>query len=131
MPEKFKMLSARLKRLSANKRTSIELGETSIEPRDEKGQEIMAQSVLEQMGEHINETARKASRAASAVGDALEDGVGAARRTARHGADVATEFLDDSKKRVRRHPIETVLATFAAGIAAGAAISLIMRRRRL
>jgi ElaB/YqjD/DUF883 family membrane-anchored ribosome-binding protein len=89
----------------------------------------MAQSVLKQMGEQIDETARKASRAASAVADAFEDGVGAARRTAEHGATVATEFLDDTKKRVRRHPIETVVATFAAGIAAGAAISLMMRRR--
>jgi ElaB/YqjD/DUF883 family membrane-anchored ribosome-binding protein len=95
----------------------------------------MAQSVLKpvlkQMGEQIDETARKASRAASAVADAFEDGVGAARRTAEQGAYVATEFLDDTKKRVRRHPIETVLATFAAGIAAGAVISLMMRRRQL
>jgi ElaB/YqjD/DUF883 family membrane-anchored ribosome-binding protein len=91
----------------------------------------MAQSVLKQVGEQIDETARKASRAASAVADALEDGVGAARRTAKHGAYAATEFLDDTKKRVRLHPIETVVATFAAGIAAGAVIGLTMRRRRL
>jgi hypothetical protein len=31
----------------------------------------MSQSVLEQMGEQIDETKRKASRAASAVADAL------------------------------------------------------------
>ena len=124
MPEKFKRLLARLKKLLENKRTSIEL-------EDERGQEIMAQTVLEQMGEQIDETARKASRAASAVADALKDGVGAARRTAKHGAYVATEFLDDTKKRVRRHPIEIVVATFAAGIVAGAVISLIMRRRQL
>jgi ElaB/YqjD/DUF883 family membrane-anchored ribosome-binding protein len=91
----------------------------------------MAQSVLKQMGEQIDETARKASRATSAVADALEDGVGAARRTAKHGTYVAAEFLDDAKKRVRRHPIETVVATFAAGTAAGAVISLMMRRRQL
>jgi hypothetical protein len=124
MPEKFKRLLARLKKLSENKRTSIEL-------EDERGQAIMAQTVLEQMGEQIDQTARKASRAASAVADALEDGVGAARRTAKHGAYVATEFLDDTKKRVRRHPIETVVAIFAAGIAAGAVIGLMMRRRQL
>ena len=91
----------------------------------------MAESRLEQTGEQIAATARKASRAASAVADALEDGVGAARRTAKHGAYVATEFLDDTKKRVRQHPIETVVATFAAGIAAGAVIGLMMRRRQL
>ena len=91
----------------------------------------MAQSVLELVGEKAAEAAQKASRAASAVADALEDGVGTARRTALHGARVATEFLDDTKKRVRRHPIETVVVTFVAGIAAGAVIGLIMRRGQL
>ena len=57
-----------MKKLSDNKRANIELG-------DERGQEIMAPSVLVQMGEQIDETARKASRAASAVADALEYGV--------------------------------------------------------
>jgi hypothetical protein len=32
---------------------------------------------------------------------------------------------------VQRHPVETVVATFAAGIAAGAAITWMMRRRGL
>ena len=58
MPEKSKTLSARLKRLLESKRITIEL-------RDEKGQESMAQSMLEQVGVQIDETARKASRAAS------------------------------------------------------------------
>src|ERR1035437_5768159 len=42
MTEKFKKLSARLKRLSENKRTSIELGA-------ERGQEITAQSECEEI----------------------------------------------------------------------------------
>jgi ElaB/YqjD/DUF883 family membrane-anchored ribosome-binding protein len=89
----------------------------------------MAQSVLEQMGEQIDETACKASRAASAVADALEDGGGAARHVAKQGSHAAAERLDDTKKRVQRHPIETVAAVFAVGIAAGAAIGWMMRRR--
>ena len=51
MPEKFKRLSAKLKRLSESKRITIEL-------RDEKGQESMAQSVLEQMGMQVDEIAQ-------------------------------------------------------------------------
>jgi ElaB/YqjD/DUF883 family membrane-anchored ribosome-binding protein len=90
----------------------------------------MAQSVLEQMGVQIDETARKASRAASAVADALEDGGGAARRVAKQGSHAATELIDDTRRRVQRHPLETVAATFAAGIAAGTAISWILRRKR-
>ena len=103
MPEKSKTLSARLKRLLESKRITIEL-------RDEKGQESMAQSVLEQMGVQIDETARKASRAASAVADALEDGGGAARRVTKQGSHAAAELLADTRKRVQRHPFETVAA---------------------
>jgi hypothetical protein len=53
MPEKFKRLSARLKRLSEHKRINIELG-------NEKGQEIMEQSGLDQAGEQITDTAHRA-----------------------------------------------------------------------
>ena len=123
MPEKFKRLSARLKRLSEHKRINIELG-------DEKGQESMAQSVLEHLGVQIDETARKASRAASAVADALEDGGGAARRVTKQGSHAAAELLAETRKRVQRHPIETVAAVFAAGIVAGAAIRWMMKRRQ-
>jgi len=89
----------------------------------------MAQSVLEQTGEQIAETARKASRAASAVGDALEDGVGVARRFARQGGDAAEQLLDDTKERLQRHPIETVVTTLAIGITVGILIGWMMKRR--
>lgn len=91
----------------------------------------MTQSMFEQTGEQIADTAHKASRAASAVADAVEDGVGAARRAAKQGCYAAAEIFDDTKRRVQRHPIETVMATFAAGIAAGTAISWMIRRRHL
>jgi ElaB/YqjD/DUF883 family membrane-anchored ribosome-binding protein len=90
----------------------------------------MSQSVLEQVGEQIDKTAHEASRAASYVADALEDGVKVARRAAKQGGYVATELLDDTKRRVQRHPIETVVATFAVGILAGAAIGWMARRRQ-
>ena len=89
----------------------------------------MKQSMFGQTGEQIADTAHKASRAASAVVDALEDGVVAARRAAKQGFYAGAELFDDTKRQVQRHPIETVVATFAAGIAAGTAISWIMRRR--
>jgi ElaB/YqjD/DUF883 family membrane-anchored ribosome-binding protein len=90
----------------------------------------MPQSVLEQVGVQIAETARKASRAAFAIADALEDSGGAARRVAKHGIHAVAELLDDTKKRVQRHPIETVAATFAIGIAAGTLIGWMMKRRQ-
>jgi ElaB/YqjD/DUF883 family membrane-anchored ribosome-binding protein len=80
----------------------------------------MTQSVLEQMGVQIDETAHKASRAACAVADALEDG----------GSHAATELIDDTRKRVQRHPLKTVAATLAAGIGAGAVIGWTMRHKQ-
>ena len=89
----------------------------------------MTQSVLERTGEQITETARKASRVTSAIADAFEDGVEAARRAAKQGGDAAEEFMDDTTKRLQRHPIETVAATFAMGVAAGILIGWMLKRR--
>jgi hypothetical protein len=87
----------------------------------------VAQSVLERAGEHIAESARKASRTTSAVADAIEDGVGAARRVAKQGGDAAEEFIDDTTKRLQRHTIETVVASLALGVAVGILIGWMMK----
>lgn len=89
----------------------------------------MTQSVLERTGEQIAETSRKASRAASAVADALEGAVGAARRVTKQGGDAAEEFVDDTTKRMQRHPVETVVTTFALGVAFGLLIGWVVKRR--
>jgi ElaB/YqjD/DUF883 family membrane-anchored ribosome-binding protein len=85
--------------------------------------------VLERAGEHIAKSARQASRTASAVADAIEDGVGMAKRVAKQGCDAAEEFLDDTTKRLQRHPIETVVTSLAVGVAAGILIGWMMKRR--
>jgi hypothetical protein len=87
------------------------------------------QSVLERTGEHIAESARRASRATAAVADAIGDGVEAAKRAAKQGGDAAEEFLDDTTKRLQRHPVETVVTTFAIGMAAGILIGWMLKRR--
>ena len=79
----------------------------------------MAQTVFERTGDHIAESARIASRAGSAVADAIGAGVGVAKRAAQQGADAAEEFLDETTERVRRHPVETMVTTFAVGLTAG------------
>jgi hypothetical protein len=89
----------------------------------------MTQSVLERTGDQIAETARKASRATSAVADAFDDGVAAARRVAKQSGDAAEEFMDDTTKRLQRHPVETMVATFAMGVAAGVVIAWMVKRK--
>jgi hypothetical protein len=84
----------------------------------------MAQSVAEWTGDQIAQTARHASRAATAVADALEESLGATRRVAKQGGDAAEELIDDTIKRLQRHPIETVIATFSIGVATGITIGI-------
>lgn len=89
----------------------------------------MMQSMSERTSEHVAGTAQKASQAASAVADAFEDGIGAVRRVAKQGGDAAEEFIDDTTKRLQRHPIETVVTTFAIGVALGTLIGWMIKRR--
>jgi hypothetical protein len=89
----------------------------------------MSQTVAERTAGHIEESARQAVRATSAVAEALRDGVGVARRAAKQGGDAAEEFLDDTTRRIRRHPVLTVVTTFAAGFTAGALIGWTLKRR--
>jgi ElaB/YqjD/DUF883 family membrane-anchored ribosome-binding protein len=89
----------------------------------------MSQSVLDRTSEHIAESSQQASRVTTAVADAIEDGVGAVRRAAKQGGDAAEEFLNDSTQRIQRHPVLTVATTFAVGLAAGAFIGWMIKRR--
>lgn len=88
----------------------------------------MAESVMGRAGETIAETARTASRLTSAVAEALEDGIGVARRVVKQGGDAAEEFFDDTTKRLQRHPIETVVGSLTAGILVGIAIGWLLKR---
>jgi len=89
----------------------------------------MSQTVLERTAEHIAESAHQASRATSAVADAIEEGVGVARRAAKQGGDAAEEFLNDTTQRLQRHLVLTVATTFAVGLTAGTLIGWIMKRK--
>ena len=89
----------------------------------------MMQSMSERAGEQVAGTARKTSQAASEVADAFEDGIGAVRRVAKQGGDAAEQFIDDTTKRLQRHPIETVVTTFAIGVALGTLLGWMIRRR--
>jgi hypothetical protein len=101
-----------------------EPGKGAVELRDEGDEDMMAQSVAEWTGDQVAEAARQASRAATALADALEESLGATRRIAKQGGDTAEELMDDTIKRLQRHPVETVVATFSIGVATGIAIGV-------
>ena len=77
-------------------------------------------------GDQIAETARTASRMTSAMADAVEEGLGGARRVAQKAGDAAEEFFDDTTKRLGRHPVETVVGSVAVGVAVGIAIGVVI-----
>jgi hypothetical protein len=63
------------------------------------------------------------------MADAVEEGLGAARRVAKHAGDAAEEFFDETTKRLERHPTETVVGSVALGIAIGILIGWLISRR--
>jgi ElaB/YqjD/DUF883 family membrane-anchored ribosome-binding protein len=88
----------------------------------------MSETVVGRAGEQIAETARTASRLTSAMADAVEEGLGAARRVAKQTGDAAEEFFDDTTKRLARHPVEMVVGSVAVGIAIGVVIGWLISR---
>jgi len=89
----------------------------------------MSRTLVEKTADQISESARQASRATDAIGDAIEDGMGVARRAAKQGGEAAEEFLNDTTERLRQHSELTVAATFVIGVASGVMIGWMMRRR--
>jgi ElaB/YqjD/DUF883 family membrane-anchored ribosome-binding protein len=89
----------------------------------------MPNTVLERTGEHLTDAAHKASRAADAIAEAAEDAIGVVRRTGKLFNDAAEELLDDTTLRIKRHPAEAIVTTFAVGLVAGVLIGWMIGRR--
>jgi ElaB/YqjD/DUF883 family membrane-anchored ribosome-binding protein len=93
----------------------------------------MSQTTVEKMvgrtAEHIAESVRQVSSATDAIGDAVEDGTKVMRRAVKQGGDAAEELMKETTQRIQRHPVLTVAATFAVGVALGTLIGRITQRR--
>jgi ElaB/YqjD/DUF883 family membrane-anchored ribosome-binding protein len=89
----------------------------------------MAETVLEKADEQVAETIRKLSHATSSMVEAIDEGVGVVRLAVKRSGDLAEEIMDDTTQRVKRHPIETVVATLAVGLVAGAFIGWMLSRK--
>ena len=88
----------------------------------------MADTVMGRAGEQIAETAKAASRLSSAMAEAVEDGIGAAKRVAKQAGDACEELFDDTTKRLQRHPVETLIGSLVAGIAIGVVLGWLITR---
>lgn len=72
---------------------------------------------------------RAVSRAAAALADVVEDSLTAAKRIGKDTSDAAEQWMDDTNQRIQRHPVETVIGAFAAGILLGAFLGWLAQRR--
>lgn len=89
----------------------------------------MRQNILEKTGDYIAQSADKASRGAAAVVKVVENGMETAKTAARQGRQAAEDALEGASRRIRRHPVQTVVATGAIAFGAGLLIGRLFKRR--
>ncbi len=89
----------------------------------------MAEGILEKADAQVAESIKRLSRAASSMAEAIDDGVGVIKLAVKRSGDLAEEIMDDTTQRVRRHPVETMVATFAAGLVTGVFIGWMVSRK--
>lgn len=89
----------------------------------------MSDTVIGRAGDQIAETARAASRLSNSMAEAVEEGIGAAKRVAKQAGDAAEELFDDTAKRLQRHPIETVVGSMVIGVALGIIVGWLIARK--
>jgi ElaB/YqjD/DUF883 family membrane-anchored ribosome-binding protein len=89
----------------------------------------MAENIVEKADAQVAECIRKLSRATSAMAEAIDEGVGAIKLAVKRSGDLAEEMMDDTTQRVKRHPVETMVATFAVGIIVGGFIGWMVSRK--
>ncbi len=92
----------------------------------------MAKDVLEKLeraDEQVAESIRKLTRVTSAMADAIDEGTNVIKHAIKRSGDVAEELLDDTTQRVKRHPVETMAATFTLGVVVGGFLGWLISRR--
>ncbi len=89
----------------------------------------MAMDMLERADEQVAESLRKLTRATSAMADAIDEGTKVIKHAIKRSGDTAEELLDDATQRVKRHPVETMAATFTVGVVVGGFIGWLVSRR--
>jgi ElaB/YqjD/DUF883 family membrane-anchored ribosome-binding protein len=87
------------------------------------------ENILERADEQVADSIHKLSHATSAMADAIDESVSVIRRAVKRSGDAAEELMEDTTQRVKRHPMETMAATFALGVFVGTIISWMMSRR--
>ena len=67
-------------------------------------------------------------RVKETVADAVEDGIGAAKRVVKQGRRAAEDLVDDAEYQVKQRPLSAVGVSFGIGLGLGAVIGLLLAR---
>jgi len=89
----------------------------------------MAKGILEDADEQVVESIRKLTRATSAMAEAIDEGTNVIKHAIKQTSDVAEELLEDTTQRIKRHPVETMAATFTLGVIVGGFLGWLVARR--
>ncbi len=89
----------------------------------------MAKDTLERIDDQVAESIRRLTRATSAMADAIDESTKIIKHTIKRSGDAAEELLDDTTERIKRHPVETMAATFTLGVIVGGFLGWFMSRR--
>ncbi len=89
----------------------------------------MTENVFDRADAQVSESINKLSRATASMADAVDESVRVIKRAVKRSGDVAEELMDDTTQRVKRHPVETMAATFTLGFVVGMFIGWMMGRR--
>jgi len=89
----------------------------------------MAKGILEDADEQVVESIRKVTRATSAMAEAIDEGTNVIKHAIKQTSDVAEELLEDTTQRIKRHPVETMAATFTLGVIVGGFLGWLVARR--
>ena len=89
----------------------------------------MAENILEKAETQVAACIHRLSRASSAMADVIDESMGVIKRAVKRSGDVAEELMDDTAQRVKRHPVETMAATFGLGLVAGVFIGWMISRK--
>jgi ElaB/YqjD/DUF883 family membrane-anchored ribosome-binding protein len=89
----------------------------------------MAERILERADTQVAKSIHKLSHATSAMAEAIDEGAGAIKVAVKRSGDLAEEIIDDTTERVKRHPVETMVATFGVGLVAGVFIGWLLSRK--
>jgi len=89
----------------------------------------MAENIVDKAEAQVAESIRKLTRATTAMAEAIDEGVGAIKLAVKRSGDLAEEMMDDTTQRVKRHPVESVVATFTLGLIVGGLIGWMASRK--